>query len=269
MGLLKKKKPVEESAPEERHDSPKHGGGHDDESNWLVSYADMMTLLCGFFIMLFSMAKLDEPKYEKVKESIAKKFGGEYKSPTAELARFVTQILQEAGVEKEISVKSDPGGVAITFQSTIFFDTLSSEVLEAGRKVTEKVVEALAERQRLNQTAYKIVVEGHTDSRPILSGPYPSNWELSAARAARVVRIFLEKGFSAKQMTAIGYADTYPELPERSPAGEFQEANLAKNRRVVIRILQPKVDYIPLPDTPMDPVAPSATAAPSAATSAH
>src|SRR3712207_9008787 len=59
--------------------------------------------------------------------------------------------------------------------------------------------------------SHKIVVEGHTDSRPIISGIYPSNWELSGARAARVVRIFLEQGFPADLLTAIGYADTRPQ----------------------------------------------------------
>ncbi len=260
MSIFKKKKPLEDqdSGPPPEH--AKHAAGHDDESNWLVSYADMMTLLCGFFIMLFSMAKLDEPKYEKVKESIAKEFGGEYKSPTADLARFVTEILQEAGVEKEISIKSDPGGVSITFQSTIFFDTLSSDILVEGQRVIEKVITALSERERLNHVTYKVVIEGHTDSRPVVSGAYPTNWELSAARASRVVRLFLERGFSPKQMAAIGYADTYPENVERSPAGEFQEAAMAKNRRVVVRILQPKTDYIPLPDVTTEEIPPAPSA---------
>ena len=127
---------------------------------------------------------------------------------------------------------------------------------------------------------YKVVVEGHTDGRPVVSGPYPSNWELSAARASRVVRLFLDKGYSPKQMTAIGYADTYPEKAERAPAGSFVEESMAKNRRVVIRILQPKVDYIPLPDSGNDttmtenpaaqaPASATAPAAQAPAPSAH
>src|SRR5437879_1322590 len=96
------------------HLAPQH-----DESNWLVSYADMLPLLCGFFIMLFSMAQLDPPQFERVKEAMAKQFGGDYKSPSVEYARFATQILQDAGVEKAASVKSDASGVALTFQSTV------------------------------------------------------------------------------------------------------------------------------------------------------
>jgi chemotaxis protein MotB len=223
-----------------------------DESGWLVSYADMMTLLCGFFIMLFSMSHLEEPKFEQARESIAKTFGGDFKSPSKELAKFVTQVLTESGVEKDTTVRVDPSGVAISFQSTIFFDTLSSDVRPQGSEVLNKLLTSLMERQKAENKAYKIVVEGHTDSRPILSGVYPSNWELSGARAARVVRMFLDKGFSSDRMVAIGYADTRPEVPQRTPSGSYDDAALSKNRRVVIRILDPKVDSIPLPVSPSD-----------------
>lgn len=218
-----------------------------DESNWLVSYADMMTLLCAFFIMLFSMAKLDERQYEKVQESVSKQFGGDFKSPARETAKFVTQILQEAGIEKNAVVRSDPSGVAVTFESTIFFDTLSAEVKPEGSAVLEKLIDGISARQKMEIKQYRIVVEGHTDSRPVLSGIYPSNWELSGARAARVVRMFLERGFTADRLTAIGYADTFPLEPPKNSDGTYNDGALTKNRRVVIRILEPKVDAIPMP----------------------
>lgn len=240
------------------HDDSHGGGDAHDESNWLVSYADMMTLLCGFFIMMFSMAKLDEPEFEKVKEEVAKHFGGDYKSPTAELAKFITQIIQEAGLEKEVVVKSDPFGVSLTFHSTVFFDTLSAEVSPQGQGVLAKLIEAVSSRQDVELKQYKIVVEGHTDSRPVLSGNFPSNWELSGARAARVVRFFMDKGFDPTHLTAIGYSDTRPVLPSRAPSGAWDDEAMAKNRRVVIRILEPKVSAIPFPEQNQNPSASSA-----------
>lgn len=225
-----------------------HGGSHDDESNWLVSYADMMTLLCGFFIMMFSMAKLDEPKYEKVKEAVAKQFGGEYKSPTENMTKFMSQVMQEMGVDKDAILESDPTGVTITMQSLVFFDTLSADVTPQGKAILDKLVSSIKGRQDVEFKRYKIVIEGHTDSRPILGGQFNSNWELSGSRASRVVRLFLDQGFAPDQLTAIGYADTYPIVPSRSPAGEWIEPNLSKNRRVVLRILEPKVDSIPYPN---------------------
>ncbi len=246
-------KALKKKEGEEDHDQPHaeegegHGDAHD-ESNWLVSYADMMTLLCGFFIMMFSMAKLDEPEFEKVKESVAKHFGGDYKSPSKELAKFVTQIIQEAGLEGEVAVRSDPSGVSLTFNSTLFFDTLSAEVAPKGQEVLNKLIEAIAGRQDAELKKYNIVVEGHTDSRPVMSGSFPTNWELSGARASRVARFFMDKGFESDHLTAIGYADTRPVQASRTPAGALDEAAMTKNRRVVLRVLEPKVKSIPFPE---------------------
>ena len=230
-----------------------HGPAHD-ESNWLVSYADMMTLLCGFFVLLFSMAKLDEPEFERVKKAVAKQFGGEYKSPNEELTKYITQVLEEIGIHDQTVLRSDASGIEIVFQSTIFFETLSSNIKPEGMAVLTKLIEAIANRQATDNKEYKIVVEGHTDSRPIIGGIYPSNWELSSARAARVIRMFLDHGFGAARLTAIGYADTRPEFETRTASGTLDEQALAKNRRVVIRILEPKVTAIPLPQAATPPV---------------
>jgi chemotaxis protein MotB len=221
--------------------------------------------------MLFSMAKMDEPKYEKLKESVSKQFGGKYEAPPSPdavaetMAKFVTQVLQEAGVEKETTVKYDALGVSVAFQSTVFFDTLSAEVKSQGHTVLGKLIDSIAREQQKSNKAYKIVIEGHTDSRPVLGGPFPSNWELSGARASRVVRMFLERGFAAEKLTSIGYADTRPELPSRTPSGTWDEPALAKNRRVVLRILEPGVDSIPFP-TGVAPGAPASPGAPAAIT---
>lgn len=237
-----------EQAPEIRTaEAPRPPANHD-ESNWLVSYADMMTLLCGFFIMLFSMAKLDDPSFEKVKQEVSKTFGGAYISPNQDIVDFVTQVLDQTGLTKETVMKSDPYGISLVFHSTLFFDTLGTDVKSEGRGILEKLIDAIRKQQKKNGKEYRIVVEGHTDSRPILGGVYPSNWELSGARASAVVRMFLDKGFDPAKCTAIGYADTHPTVPERSPAGVWDDQALAKNRRVVLRILDPRVLMIPAPD---------------------
>lgn len=227
--------------------APKTHG--DDESNWLVSYADMMTLLCGFFIMLFSMAKLDDTKYEKAKEELSKQFNGKYEAPASnEIAKFATQIIQEAGIEKNVVINSDPTGVTIAFASTVFFDKLSAEVRNEGQQVLDKLIDAISNHQQKDGKQYRVVIEGHTDSRPITGGVFPSNWELSGARASRVVRMFLQKGFTPDRLTAIAYGDTRPVSESRRIDGSWDEEALAKNRRVVLRVLEPKVDSIPIPE---------------------
>jgi chemotaxis protein MotB len=84
--------------------------------------------------------------------------------------------------------------------------------------------------------AYRITVEGHTDDEPISSAQFPSNWELSAARAAAVVRFFAEHGIPANRLRAAGYAQTHPLAPNRDDAGNPIPENQAKNRRVVIEL---------------------------------
>ena len=110
------------------------------------------------------------------------------------------------------------------------------------------MIEKIKSQQINKNQQYKIVVEGHTDGRPVVAGIYPSNWELSGARAAHVVRMFLDQGFTPSLLTAIGYADTHPRFQSRAPAGLWNEEALAKNRRVVLRILEAKADAIPFPD---------------------
>ena len=121
---------------------------------------------------------------------------------------------------------------------------------QRAQRFSDKLIDSIAIRQKNTQKTYRIVIEGHTDSRPIVEGGlFPSNWELSGSRAARVVRMFLEKGFAPNRMVAIGYADTQPEVPSRTPNGEWDETALAKNRRVVLRILEPLVDSIPIAES--------------------
>src|SRR6185312_2766361 len=84
--------------------------------------------------------------------------------------------------------------------------------------------------------AYHITIEGHTDDTPISTPQFQSNWELSAARAAAVVRFLLDLGIPAGKLTAAGYADTVPIAPNRNPDGAVIADNQARNRRVVIRL---------------------------------
>jgi chemotaxis protein MotB len=123
---------------------------------------------------------------------------------------------------------------------------MSAEVRPQGQQVLGKLIEGISRKQSETKKNYRIIVEGHTDQRPILSGPFPSNWELSGARAARVVRMFLDQGFSPNHLLAIGYADTQPEKPARTPAGDWDEEALNKNRRVVVRILEEGQNVMPV-----------------------
>ncbi len=220
-----------------------------DDSNWLVSYADMMTLLCGFFIILFSMAKLDADQYESLREALAQQLGYPYTPPHGEMVKYAQKMLHELNIDAKTIVRGDARGVSIEFESTVFFETLSAEINAQGKNILISIIKNLKDREEKTRRVHHIIVEGHTDSRPITEGIYPTNWELSGARASRVVRMFIDGGFSPNYLTAIGYADTHPQrLPEKSDKS-WTPKELGKNRRVVLRILDPNADAIPFPSS--------------------
>ena len=246
MAVIRKfEKPEGETSPPVEVERKRRFSRDHDESNWLISYADMMTLLCIFYIMMFSMSKVNVPEFEHVKKEIAENFGSKYTSPTEDLGKFMTQVIQEAGVEKEVTMTSDGVGVSLAFQSTVFFGSMSADISDAGKAVLEKLIIGLKKQQMKIGKNYKIVVEGHTDSQPIAGGSFPSNWELSSARATRVIRLFIDDEFQAQNLLAIGYADTQPVVESRNSDGSWNMDNLAKNRRVIVRVLLPDVDSIP------------------------
>ncbi len=130
----------------------------------------------------------------------------------------------EAG---EIQVQQMRDGLSVNVAQEILFASGSAALDKGGREVLQRVSE------QLRQTNYQIVVTGHTDNKPIgkgLEARYPTNWELSGARAASVVRLFAESGILTARLAAVGMADTRSVAPNDSPEGR------AKNRRIEIRL---------------------------------
>jgi chemotaxis protein MotB len=117
--------------------------------------------------------------------------------------------------------------------SAAFFGSGSAALSNAGKAILSDVAATLESREF---AAYHITIEGHTDDTPISTPQFQSNWELSAARAAAVVRFLLDLGVPAGKLTASGYADTVPIAPNRTADGTVIAENQARNRRVVIRL---------------------------------
>ncbi len=130
----------------------------------------------------------------------------------------------EAG---QIQVQQMRDGLSVNVAQEILFASGSAALDKGGREVLQRVSE------QLKQTNYQIVVTGHTDNKPIGKGletRYPTNWELSGARAASVVRLFAETGIPSARLAAVGMAETRPAAPNDTPEGR------AKNRRIEIRL---------------------------------
>jgi len=218
-----------------KHHIEQHGGGHEEEGegNWLVSYADMMTLLVGFFVILMSFSSVDQDEFELLKQSVSKEFGGQYERPYGDIADRIMDELKKANLDKQVSIKTNDSGVEISFMGTALFD-LGSVDFKPGVKT---LLEALVPEFKKQASEMNIVIEGHTDDVPMVGvGFLRNNFELSSIRACRVLDFFAEKGFVKEKMTAIGYGETRPLVPNRDAQGIAIPVNQAQNRRVVIKL---------------------------------
>ncbi|EHJ49616.1 OmpA/MotB domain protein [Solidesulfovibrio carbinoliphilus subsp. oakridgensis] len=121
-------------------------------------------------------------------------------------------------------------GVELNLRGAAFFDAASADIKSGGLPLLRDIAATLS------GTPYRVTVEGHTDNRPIESWLYPSNWELSSARASRVARLLIDGGVPAGHMRVEGLADTQPVAPNTDPAGRSIAENQARNRRVVILV---------------------------------
>ena len=209
----------------------------DDTREWLITYADMITLILAFFIMLLSMSSMNLPKFQEtmgaIKTAMSKRSLPEIRSkPT----RVVSQVigLRQRNLINEVnrSLEGSPEGVAVSAQfdrnkilitvgEKAVFAPNQAVLLPGGRKILSNIAKLLK-----TFSEYDINIRGHTDNRPINTPQFPSNWELSAVRATSTLRFLLSQGLPAYRMTATGLADIDPLAPNDSPK------NRALNRRV-------------------------------------
>ena len=236
---------------------------HENLERWLVSYADFMTLLFATFVVLYALSQINVNEFKKVEESLKKAFsmqsfwdGGsgvmnagnslldessansmidtlmmEYISPRYEQESY-EQIKKElddmvkSGELSGINASIDERGLVIILNdNNILFKSGSAQLSEDAMKKLETIGKLIVEKFAM----HPIRVEGHTDSAPINSQIYPSNWELSAARSASIVKYFIDKfKILPDLLSVVGYADTRPAANGKG-IGDF-----SKNRRVEI-----------------------------------
>ena len=219
------------------------GGGQE----WLTTYADMMTLLFAFFVLLYSMSSPDPVKMSQIEDAMKKEagFDGTLKS-MSEIQNEFEEIVEGLNLTKTTNIISDPRGVAIEMDGDICFQSASTEI----KNTLQDILNIAATKMLSNQEDYRmVIIEGHTDADKIpekLQKIYPTNWELSAARASNVVNYLISRGVNSGRMQASGYADRWPaeaswyEVRRGKITNEtIQEDNLTdqqkrKNRRIKI-----------------------------------
>jgi chemotaxis protein MotB len=243
MGAAEK---LKETHEEDHHHEMIALAGHDDhphaeedgEGIWLMSYADMMTLLMGFFALLTSMATFEENKFAEVGDKAAEFFGGTVEKPYEDLGKELIEIIEQRNLGDQVQITVLKTEINITFEGTLFFSSGSIELREPATLLMTEIIQILGEKAPTK----RFYIEGHTDDIPISHGIIASNWELSSLRAAAVARLFEYNGFARDHLMTLGWGETRPLKPNRDEFGRPIFENQSQNRRVVLKIM----DRLPL-----------------------
>ncbi|HLV80417.1 MAG TPA: OmpA family protein [Chthonomonadaceae bacterium] len=218
---------------------------------WLLTYADMITLLTMLFLMLYSMSVMNKGKFSELALSVRSGFGGAMQGgksilpgnaqslhtgvlpvgllpPYGEAINRLRRYVDAHHLQNWVRMSTDNRGVVISLVSdNMLFERGQAQLKPDSAEVLTRI------GLLLKAESNPVIIEGHTCDLPIRTERFPSNWELSTARAGTVLRYFTEEmGLPGRRFTAAGYADTRPLAPNTS------EANRARNRRVDIVILQ-------------------------------
>lgn len=244
--------------------SPLEAAEHNDR--WMVSYADFITLLFAFFVVMYGISSVNKGKYETFSESLDVALSHSENKPTeehpiplgapptsiqpielpnlltAEERQLSEEIMQEKRRLDEVSqefqralqpfIESDLVGikqhdfwVELEMNSELLFASGKAELSSKAIPVLQKVAEAVRDVQNV------INVEGYTDNKPISTGYFPSNWDLSSARATSVVKELVKNNIPPTRLSAVGYGEFHPIADNKDEAGRF------KNRRVVLVLM--------------------------------
>lgn len=248
----------------------KHEEEHENHERWLVSYADFITLLFAFFVVMYAVSSVNEGKYRVLSRSLGVAFGGSQqhevivrdsidpnrpiihlplpvpKPPRAavnpeikrekahmtSIARDILKAMAPLISQGKVRVTQTSRGVSVEINASVLFAPGEAKLNDQS----EAALRAVA--QVLKNVDNSIQVEGHTDNVPINNSMFPSNWELSAVRASSVVRLFLENGVDEKRMVALGHAANEPVASNDTAEGRL------RNRRVQLLILPDRPDVV-------------------------
>jgi chemotaxis protein MotB len=217
-----------------KHRVEHHEEVHEGEGPWIVSYADMMTLLFCFFVIMTSFANFDPVVVAKKSAGIAEHFAKD--GEASAMQELGSQIGGHPNLKGLASSIVKDGTLEIVFSSSLLFPSGEVEI----QKEFIKNVDILVGLIKNKNPDYRIIVEGHTDKSPLSeTNDFRSNWDLSSSRAASVVERFIYYDFKPNQLVSVGFADSRPVAPEFDKHGQVIPENRALNRRVVIKVLKP------------------------------
>ena len=263
---------------------------HENHERWVISYADFITLLFAFFVVMYSISSVNEGKYKVLSDSLVAVFNASpktlspvnvgsndvYKSndqliklpepgdyPSKEDYKFsiegvfddvetkavkqgemkdnevsyltktseqLAMTLQKQMANDEVEIRGNEEWLEVNIKASVLYSSGSAELADSALPILKKIGDVLANKPNTIQ------VEGYTDNVPIQTAKFPSNWELSAARAASVVRYFELLDIDASRMAAVGYAEHHPVASNDTEDGRL------KNRRISLVISKAESD---------------------------
>jgi chemotaxis protein MotB len=227
----------------------------ENHERWLISYADFMTLLFAFFVVMYAISVVNVGKYKVLSDALGDAFGGRgaavapntaveqpftlpnivarkrleamrrEKDRLTQLARDLTATLGPLVKEGKVRVTQNSRGVSVEINASVLFAPGDAALTDTSREALSAVAILL------KNDPHQVQVEGHTDDVPISNPLFPSNWELSAVRASSVVRLFIDSGMAPARLTAVGHGANLPVATNDTPDGR------ARNRRVAVTII--------------------------------
>ncbi len=233
---------------------------HENHDRWMISYADFVTLLFAFFVVMYSISSVNEDKYKTFSNSLNIAFARQPAVAASGISDIKTLIdrrtvrlgeqqrkIQErmknlvSGLslvmaplinQHVVNISQNKRGVVVDISANTLFRTGEASLQPSALLVLHQVATVLSTEE------LSIEVEGHSDDVPIATVQYPSNWELSSARASSVARLLIDSGVVEKRLAVVGLAATQPVMPNDSPE------HRARNRRVIILIVSPNAERI-------------------------
>ena len=240
---------------------------------WLISYADFITLLFAFFVVMYAVSSVNEGKYRILSRSLEAAFGNpvsrlvpvvsEDSRPALTLrrhspgerqrldalrrerdtmtviAREILKVLSPLVSSGKVRVTQTSRGVNVEINASVLFAPGEAQLTDASNAALSAIA------QILRNDTHAIQIEGHTDDQPINTAAFPSNWELSSVRASSVVRLFAENGVAEARLTALGHSQNIPVGSNQTADGRL------RNRRVEVLILATLPDVVT--EVPIDP----------------
>jgi chemotaxis protein MotB len=228
----------------------------ENHERWLISYADFITLLFAFFVVMYAVSVVNVGKYKVLSDALGDAFGGRGAATRTNtsievealplsniiarkraeaakrdrerldlLARKLNSVLAPLVNSGKVRVTQNARGITVEINASVLFGEGDAGLTGNARETLGTVASLLKD------DTHAIEVEGHTDTTPIANAAFPSNWELSAVRASSVVRLFIENGVLETRLAAVGRGANQPIAPNGDPIGR------ARNRRVAVTIL--------------------------------